>query len=268
MKIVYASDLHSNKTHFLKIKKITYKVTADLLILGGDLFAHTHDVSDQISFIKNFLKDYINDFNIPVLGIAGNVDWPLSINRLNSTSKIKILNLNFNYLYQSIYFEGYPFIVPSPFKNKDFEKRDLKNEEYIYPYNKNCYVTNELGKKIYIKKDYLNSLISIEEDLNRKFEPNSIWIMHNPPYGGDIDLADHAGHIGSKAIRDKIRKEQPKLTLHGHVHESPTNGSWIDSIKNTICINPGCGTKVHAVIIKLDDDFNLKRIRHTIYGTY
>lgn len=41
MKIVYTSDLHGNKKRYLAIKDLAEKVKADIIILGGDLFAIT-----------------------------------------------------------------------------------------------------------------------------------------------------------------------------------------------------------------------------------
>jgi Icc-related predicted phosphoesterase len=40
--------------------------------------------------------------------------------------------------------------------------------------------------------------------------------------------------VGSLAIRKFIESRQPLITLHGHIHESPTlTGSWRDRIGRT-----------------------------------
>jgi Icc-related predicted phosphoesterase len=37
-----------------------------------------------------------------------------------------------------------------------------------------------------------------------------------------------------------LKENQPLLSLHGHIHESPeVSGGWYTSIGNTICIQPG-----------------------------
>jgi Icc-related predicted phosphoesterase len=79
---------------------------------------------------------------------------------------------------------------------------------------------------------------------------NSIWNIHCPPKGTDIDLAPEldsnlkvkAGaegvkmiHVGSQAVYDAIAKHQPLLGLHGHIHES----SGFSFVGQTVCINPG-----------------------------
>lgn len=269
MKIIYTSDLHSNKNLYTDLRELVDKVKADILIIGGDLFSHTHDVKDQLAFFDKFLKDYLNDFIIPVFIIPGNTDWPIAIEKISNVSKIGILDLGEKCVFGSFYMQGYPYSIPSPFRNKDYEKRDLISDYIILQNNKKYYVTDNKGNIIYVEKDYLNKLTSIEEDLKDKLKNNSIWVMHNPPYGCSIDLTSHAGHIGSKAIRNEIEEKKPTLTLHGHVHESHlVGGSWIDKIGNTICINPGIGDKLHAVIIKFDNNNNVNKIYHREYGTY
>ena len=42
------------------------------------------------------------------------------------------------------------------------------------------------------------------------------------------------------AVLGFIKRKQPLLTLHGHIHESPdVSGSWKQKIGRTISMNPG-----------------------------
>ena len=74
----------------------------------------------------------------------------------------------------------------------------------------------------------------------------SIFNFHVPPYNTLIDQApklseelvpstDETIPAGSKAVSDIIRKYQPMLGLHGHIHES----RGIVKIGRTSCLNPG-----------------------------
>ncbi|MBN1678180.1 MAG: metallophosphoesterase [Candidatus Thermoplasmatota archaeon] len=75
--------------------------------------------------------------------------------------------------------------------------------------------------------------------------PKAIFNFHDPPYGSMLDYApklrdmrQSAGeteHVGSKAVMDAIKKYQPFLGLHGHIHESRA-AQWIGK---TFCVNPG-----------------------------
>jgi hypothetical protein len=77
------------------------------------------------------------------------------------------------------------------------------------------------------------------QDLSR-----SIFLFHAPPYRTDLDRAaldgktvDHAPvdvHVGSIALKRFIETRQPRITLHGHVHESARlTGAWQSRIGRT-----------------------------------
>lgn len=96
-----------------------------------------------------------------------------------------------------------------------------------------------------------------EAELARKIEvvaarvpdmERAIFNFHAPPYGTGLDDAPaldatlrpiHGGAVmkavGSVAVRDAIRKHQPLLSIHGHIHES----RGICRLSRTLAINPG-----------------------------
>jgi Icc-related predicted phosphoesterase len=76
----------------------------------------------------------------------------------------------------------------------------------------------------------------------------TIFNFHAPPYGTGLDEAPaldenlrpmHGGAVmkavGSIAVRDSIKKHQPLLSVHGHIHES----RGIKRMGRTLAINPG-----------------------------
>ncbi len=92
---------------------------------------------------------------------------------------------------------------------------------------------------------------------------NSVFNLHNPPYGSGLDEAPeltsdmrpaYAGRslvpVGSHAVLELIDKYEPLLTLHGHIHE----GKGTRKYKNTLCINPGSMYEqgmLHGAVIEL-----------------
>jgi uncharacterized protein len=77
-----------------------------------------------------------------------------------------------------------------------------------------------------------------------------IMNFHCPPYGSTLDDAPELDDrlkpvirggrpsivpVGSHAVRDAIKKYQPGVALHGHIHES----RGVQKIGRTLCINPG-----------------------------
>jgi Icc-related predicted phosphoesterase len=74
--------------------------------------------------------------------------------------------------------------------------------------------------------------------------------FHCPPYGSGLDVAPELDEtlkpvlrggrpsfipVGSRAVRDTIKRYQPVVGLHGHIHESRA----AQKIGNTLCLNPG-----------------------------
>lgn len=74
--------------------------------------------------------------------------------------------------------------------------------------------------------------------------------FHCPPYGSGLDFAAELDDqlrpvirggrpsiipVGSKAVRETIKKYQPVVGLHGHIHESRA----AQKIGSTMCLNPG-----------------------------
>ena len=76
----------------------------------------------------------------------------------------------------------------------------------------------------------------------------AVLLLHSPPYETPLDRAALDGktyegvpldlHVGSIAIKRLVEKRQPRLTLHGHVHEAARlTGQWTTRIGRTVCIN-------------------------------
>ena len=76
-------------------------------------------------------------------------------------------------------------------------------------------------------------------------------MVHNPPYGSKLDFAlTIKDHIGSKSVREVIERFKPDLCVCGHVHES----QGIETIGETICVNPGASRFGNATLIEIDMD--------------
>jgi Icc-related predicted phosphoesterase len=78
----------------------------------------------------------------------------------------------------------------------------------------------------------------------------AIFNLHPPPFGTSLDVAPKltpalevvtsAGatvmdNVGSVAVLDAIKRHQPLLSLHGHIHEAAGQ----ERIGRTVAINPG-----------------------------
>jgi Icc-related predicted phosphoesterase len=100
------------------------------------------------------------------------------------------------------------------------------------------YPEEELGERIAAMMD--------------RVEPgrSTVANFHNPPYGSGLDTAPeldknlkpvlHGGRpsfipVGSRAVREAIKRYKPTVGLHGHIHES----RGAQKIGKTLCLNPG-----------------------------
>ena len=78
----------------------------------------------------------------------------------------------------------------------------------------------------------------------------SVINFHCPPYGSGLDTAPELDEtlkpvirggrpsfvsVGSHAVRDAIKRYEPVVGLHGHIHES----RGAQKIGKTLCLNPG-----------------------------
>ena len=97
---------------------------------------------------------------------------------------------------------------------------------------------------------------------------NLICDFHAPPYNTVLDIAPRLGkdmrpqffmgtpmmdHVGSTSVSKVLKEYQPKLALHGHIHES----AGVCNVKRTICINPGSAYVegiMHGCLLTLTPD--------------
>lgn len=92
--------------------------------------------------------------------------------------------------------------------------------------------------------------------------------FHNPPYSSGLDFAAELDKnllpvlrggrpsiipVGSKAVREAIKKYRPVVALHGHIHESKA----AQKIGSTLCLNPGSDYSadvLRGVVVDLAED--------------
>lgn len=268
MRFIFVSDLHSNKMVFYELQVLISSIRADAIIIGGDIFDYSPHTEPQLEFARGFLRGFFRNLKIKKYIINGNCDKPQTISYLNNTKKelgIEILGLAGSNINNHINLFGYGYIPPSPFKIKDYERRDMAID--IINFETPCLLSNSDDGLSLVRGDFLNKLPSIEEELSCLNATKSIWVMHSPPYGGILDKTHSGISAGSKAIRRQIEQVQPCITLHGHIHEAPSvSDQWAERIGNTISVNPGMGKSLHAVIFDIDTDGNIIHIRHNKYG--
>lgn len=279
MKVLYTSDLHGEIHLYEELLKLALSFYPEIMALGGDLLPSFPPTKRYEDMIPN-QKLFINQFLLPffsrlvkttsvrqILLIPGN--WDLGYPYLFKTGQERIIDLN-----QKIHrtgngyeFIGYPYVPPTPFRPKDYEKMD--DLESAWPPQKYpSYVRSPDHPDQLVPIDphlYFRQRGTIQEDLGRLIKPSSrkrtVYVMHSPPFGTRLDSIQGSKSAGSRSVRTFIEETQPLLTLHGHIHESPElSGSFSDRLGETISINPGQSSRegnpfsrLNAVTFELED---------------
>jgi len=289
MKLLYTSDLHGETHLYNELLELSIASSAEVIALGGDLlpsFPPSKRYEDMIPNQKNFVDQFLLPFFRKILEtisvrqiflIPGN--WDLGYPHLFREPIEGIIDLS-----QKIYrlkngYEliGYSFVPPTPFRPKDYEKMD--DPEAPWPPQKNpSYIRSSDQMDQLTAVDpfiYLRGQETIREDLRRLPKPlyqkRAIYMMHSPPFGTKLDFIRGKISAGSRSIKLFVEENQPLLTLHGHIHESPElSGAYFDRIGETISINPGQfvfssrdSTKLHAVTFEVENIEDT--LTHTCY---
>ncbi len=282
MNVLYTSDLHGEFYLYEQLLKLAQSSSSQIVALGGDLFPSFPPTKRYEDILPN-QKAFIGQFLIPFLKkllqhsevkylfcIPGN--WDLAYPYLFKQPFEGLIDLDRKIYRLPNGFEimGYPFVPPTPFRPKDYEKMD--NQEADWPPQKNpSYIrASDQGEGL-VSIDpylYLRSRETIGDDLNRlpSFQNplKTILMTHSPPYGTRLDQIQGGKPAGSRSIRSYIERNSFFLTLHGHIHEAPQiSGSFMDRIGKTLSINPGqfISKQLHAVTFKIDE--LTKTLKHT-----
>jgi len=252
MKLLYITDIHGIEWKHNKIFHIATSLKTDVVINGGDILPFKGNLLNQDKFITGFLDDYYSRFEsmgIYYLSMLGNDD--LSIfddlyqNICDKYSYIVNIAQTRLQIEGSRYeFIGMNWVSDLPFGLKDRARKDTRDFVLPKQIGKQYLSTPNGFKKIEDWFSYVESLPTIEDELKNLVNPfdmnNTIYIFHNPPAKLDLDVTHDGRKVGSKAEYAFLKKNQPKLSLHGHIHESPdVSGKWHSQIGKTICIQPG-----------------------------
>ncbi len=271
MKILYTTDLHGSEWKYDRFFEVARILHVDVAINGGDMLPkYGGDLFKQDDFIKGFLNKHFSWFNsndIHYLCCLGNDDL-IIFNELFEETCDKypfIFNLSQRKFDLWGYeFIGFNWVVDTPFRLKDRCRMDTPEYKFQKQLGSALFSTPTGWMGMDGWEKYAHSIKTIEQELSLLVRPNdmskTIYVIHMPPHKLGLDKCDHGLSVGSKAVYEFLEKNQPLLSLHGHIHESPdVTGIWQAKIGNTICIQPGQPEAFTYVVIDLDNG-NIERM--------
>ena len=262
MRVLFVTDLHGNRWKYDRLSEAAKDFRADVVINGGDMLPWNNDPFKQGEFITSCLDNHFSRFDsagIYYLCCPGNDDLRIFDQLFEETCK----KYPFVICLAQRKFEvgGYEFIgmnrvVDYPFQLKDRCRMDTDDYIFQEQFGKGLLSTPDGWQEIDDWFAYAKTLPTIEAELNRLVRPEdmekSVYVIHMPPYRLGLDKCYHGAEVGSEAIYNFLKEYQPKLSLHGHIHESPeVTGQWQAKLGRTTCIQPGQLNEFSYVTIDL-----------------
>lgn len=279
-KTLFVSDLHGRIPWYEKLFSSILNERPALVLLGGDLLPHAYKVSAQYpNFINDFLRPkflhvrhLLKEEYPKVMLILGNDDPKIEETELFNDA----FDIPWDYVhgrkipFASHILSGYSYVPPSPFQLKDWERYDVSR--FVDP---GCVSPEEGMHTVPTVPTHLR-YGTIQKDLDELFAhvemSKLICLFHSPPYQTNLDRAaldgqmfDHAPldvNVGSIAIKRFIEKHQPKITLHGHIHESSRlTGQWQDKIGSTYLFSAAYeGPELAVIKFDLENPSDAERL--------
>ncbi len=80
-----------------------------------------------------------------------------------------------------------------------------------------------------------------------------IFCPHAPPHGTACDRLRSGEHVGSRALRALVEREQPDVVLCGHIHESRGE----DAIGTSRIVNPGPVASGHYALVEVGETISV-----------
>lgn len=256
MKFLYATDLHGNTKKYESL--LTYAIDHGIkyIHIGADILPKGSGIFE---IQKKFVKKYLLEFylrcereGIQVFSMFGNDDlWNLK----DIFRKYGSLLDDEPEEVEGFTLTGYPFVPDYPFGLVTACKYDYDGWNPEPYYAAKVDVDSKGFVDIPDKYEYFKYKGTIKEDLDKLHVPkDTIIAIHCPPCSLGMDICSDGRAVGSKSIYEWVDREQPRLVLCGHIHESRyMTGTWKAKIGDTVVLQPGqYGGSTYAVLVTLD----------------
>jgi uncharacterized protein len=299
MRLVYAADLHGDIDSYRSLLDLAVATGARAAIVGGDLLPHAITLRTALQAQRDFIAEQLRPLlawfrarhpEIDIYLLPGNDDWAGAIMELDQLEQAGLMFPLHERVYAltpqpplpsrrergsraatgvraELWLAGYACVPLTPFSIKDFERRD---DGPLPPFSFDMAYTSWGGEIQPTHAEALAARPSIAEALAMLAEQSdpqrTIYVCHTPPFNTPLDEMPRGRHVGSKALRAFIEQYAPPLTLHGHIHESPTlSGRYAAQLGATWSINPGHDPQ-HFQAVALDTNDIAGTIAHTALG--
>jgi Icc-related predicted phosphoesterase len=271
MRVLYTTDLHGDERRYGLALKAARSLDVAAVVNGGDMYPKEGGVSLQERFVTGFLRRHFAGLaraGIACLCMPGNDDVagldPLldavcgGFEGVHNIARRRVRLLGREFV-------GFDLVMDYPFGLKDRCRMDGPGFRFP-PQISTPVVSNApwpefrglkpvgdwfgLARRLPTLADELGSL-------PRPDDPSeAVYVIHMPPAGLGLDVCCDGRRVGSAAVRAFLGREQPALSLHGHIHESPEqSGVWKAHLGQTMVVQPGQSAELGRlayVVLDLD----------------
>ena len=249
MKLLFVTDLHGDSRKYERALEVALASGVEVVINGGDMLPKG-GASRQAEFITGYLEPYFARYDasgIYHLGFLGNDDLRiydqlfericLRFPRVEPLAQRRLEIGGYQWV-------GFNWVPDFPFRLKDRARKDSQSFSFPRQFGTALLSAPQGMQEIPDWFAYAGTLPTVAEELRRLERPThmarAVYVIHTPPSGLGLDVTATGERVGSTAVYDFLRANQPMLSLHGHIHESPrVSGRWQAWLGKTLCIQPG-----------------------------
>ena len=268
MRIMYVTDLHGDERKYRKALDVARARDVEAVVNGGDMYPKNIALEQQHAFITGFLDYHFTEYErsgIYYLCMPGNDDLAAFDEPFGSTCRA--YTHVFNIAQRKVTLGGFEFVgfnlvADYPFGLKDRCRMDTARAEF--PEQLGLPVVSDGSwpefrglKPLDDWFAFARAMPTIEDELKCLEKPRNpkkaIYVIHMPPSRLGLDVCFDGSEAGSQAVRSFLVETQPRLALHGHIHESPqVSGAWKVRLGHTVSVQPGQMKRLTYVIMDLN----------------
>jgi len=263
MKILFVTDLHGCTWKYHRLVTVAQAFQADVVVNSGDMLPKNQNLFNQDVFITHDLQEHFDQFEeagIFYLCYLGNDDLRIfdglfdeichEYEYIHNLAQRKIA-------IEHVEFIGMNWVADYPFRLKDRCRMDTQATPFQAQFGTGLFSTPAGWQEIDDWCHYAGTLPTLADELETLVLPKeftqSVYVLHMPPARVGLDVCGDGRQVGSHAIYEFLYRHQPRLSLHGHIHESPDiSGIWKTTVGTTICIQPGQRAQFTYVTIDLE----------------
>lgn len=267
---LFVTDLHGHPGKYERTFALAKEMGAPLVINGGDICppGRRHEIQEE--FYRGFLRSHLARYQaegIRYLTLTGNDDLGGFDGLLDEVCGSFPLVSHLSQRMATVgefAFIGMNRVTDFPFRLKDRARRDAAGFVFGPQLAPGVLSTRDGFREIPEWQAYAETLPTIAEELDLLPRPpdpaRAVYVLHGPPSGLGLDVVRGGTGVGSAATAAFLSRVQPRLSLHGHIHESPEeSGTWQATVGQTVCIQPGQSAGGLTVVIGSLDAMSFER---------